>query len=173
MRAIQLQLPNPRHVEVNRIFVKAKPDVAWQAARHFDASTIPWVRLLFDIRSMPDLVRERVPDQEDRRLGVDQVAESGEGFMVRVMNPLPALRARKNPWLALVLGFLFSGIALGIYFRSWIDPIVPTVIWLVLIVNPGDAGFWIGTVIRRALGLAESGEFQRETGSGQGAMRAP
>jgi hypothetical protein len=82
MRAIQLQLPNPRHVEVNRIVVKAKPDVAWQAARHFDASTIPWVRLLFDIRSVPDLVRGRVPDQEDRRLGVDQVAESGEGFMV-------------------------------------------------------------------------------------------
>jgi len=36
--------------------------------------------------------------------------------------------ARKNPWLALVLGFFFSGISLGIYFRSWIDLIVPTVI---------------------------------------------
>ena len=56
MRAIQPQLPNPRHVEVNRILVKASPDVAWQAARHFDASTIPWVRLLFAVRSVPDLV---------------------------------------------------------------------------------------------------------------------
>jgi len=82
MRAIQSQLPNPRHVEIHRIFVKAKPDVAWQAARHFDASTIPWVRLLFDIRSVPDLVRGCVPDQEDKRLGVDQVSQSGEGFMV-------------------------------------------------------------------------------------------
>lgn len=82
MRAIQSQLPNPRHVEVNRIFVKAKPDAAWQAARHFDASTIPWVRLLFDVRSVPDLLRGRVPNREDRRLGVDQVAEGGEGFMV-------------------------------------------------------------------------------------------
>jgi hypothetical protein len=82
MRAIQYQLPNPRHVEMHRIFVNAKPDVAWQAARHFDASTIPWVRCIFDLRSVPDLVRGRVPDKEDRRLGVDQVAESGEGFMI-------------------------------------------------------------------------------------------
>jgi len=67
---------------MHRIFVKAKPEVAWPAARHFDASTIPWVRLMFDIRSVPDLIRGRVPDQEDRRLGVDQVAESGEGFML-------------------------------------------------------------------------------------------
>jgi hypothetical protein len=37
----------------------------------------------------------------------------------RVMNPLLPLRARKGPLLAFVLGFLFSGMALGIYFRSW------------------------------------------------------
>jgi len=56
--------------------------------------------------------------------------------IARVMNPLPALTARKNPWLALVLGFLLSGVALGVYFRSWIDLIVPTAIWLLLIVTP-------------------------------------
>jgi hypothetical protein len=82
MRAIQYQLPEPGHVETHRIYVKAKPDIAWQAARHFDASTIPWVRFFFDLRSVPDLVRGRVPDQADRRLGVDQVAESEEGFMI-------------------------------------------------------------------------------------------
>jgi hypothetical protein len=70
-----------------------------------------------------------------------------------VMNPLPPLRARKNPWLALVLGFLLSGVALGIYFRSWIDLIVPTVAWLVLIATPGDAGFWIGAVVGGLWGL--------------------
>ena len=70
-----------------------------------------------------------------------------------VMNPLPALRARKNPWLAFVLGFLLSGVALGIYFRSWVDLIVPTVIWLVLIFTPGDAGFWIGAAIGGVWGL--------------------
>ena len=73
--------------------------------------------------------------------------------IAQVMNPLPPLRVRKNPWLALVLGFFFSRVGLGIYFRPWIDLIVPTVIWLVLIATPGDAGFWIGAVIGGLWGL--------------------
>ena len=73
--------------------------------------------------------------------------------IAQVMNPLPPVRSSKNPWLAFVLGFLLSGIALGIYFRSWVDLIVPTAIWLVLIATPGDAGFWIGAVIGGVWGL--------------------
>ena len=56
--------------------------------------------------------------------------------IAQIMNPLPPLRAKKRPWLAFVLGFLFSRIALGIYFRSWVDLIVPTLIWLVLTATP-------------------------------------
>lgn len=82
MRAIQKQLPNPRHVEIRRIFVKAKPDIAWNAARHFDASTIPWVRMLFDVRSVPERLRGIQPTNQDTRIGVDQVADSGKGFMI-------------------------------------------------------------------------------------------
>jgi len=73
--------------------------------------------------------------------------------IARIMNPLRPLRTKKTPWLAFVLGFLFSGIALGIYFRSWLDLVVPTVSWLVLIVTPGDAGFWAGAVIGGLWGL--------------------
>jgi hypothetical protein len=65
----------------------------------------------------------------------------------QVMNPLPPSRTKKRLWLAFVLGFFFSGIALGIFFRTWVDLVVPTVIWLALIVTPGDAGFWLGAVI--------------------------
>jgi hypothetical protein len=36
------------------------------------------------------------------------------GQVARIMNPLPPLRSSTNPWLALVLGFFLSGIALGI-----------------------------------------------------------
>jgi hypothetical protein len=82
MRSIQRHLPNPRHTEINRIFVKAKPEVAWETARHFDASTIPWVRLLFDIRALPDLLTGRKRTEEDRSVGVDQVARQGTGFMI-------------------------------------------------------------------------------------------
>jgi hypothetical protein len=73
--------------------------------------------------------------------------------IARVMNPLPPVKTRKKPWLAFVFGFLFSGIALGIYFRSWVDLVVPTAVWLALIVTPGDAGFWAGAVIGGLWGL--------------------
>lgn len=82
MRAIQQQLPNPRHTEVHRIFVKAGPKKAWETVRHFDMDTIPWVRLLFDIRLLPDRLRGLQPTKTDRRLGVDQIAENGTGFMI-------------------------------------------------------------------------------------------
>jgi hypothetical protein len=67
--------------------------------------------------------------------------------IAQVMNPLSSARSSKNPWLAFVLGSLLSGVALGVYFRSYINLIVPTAIWVVLIATPGDAGFWIGEVI--------------------------
>ena len=59
----------------------------------------------------------------------------------QVMDSLPPSRTRKRPWLAFVLGFLFSGIALSIYFRSWVDLVVPTAISLALIV------LWWGSLV--------------------------
>ena len=87
--------------------------------------------------------------------------------VARVMNPLPPLQSSKNPWLAFVLGFFFSGIGLGIYFRSLVDLIVPTVIWLVLIVTPGDAGFWIGAVIGGLWGLLRAVNSNERLGAGR------
>lgn len=82
MRAIQHFLPRPRLTEIDRIFVKAKPELAWETARHFDASDIPWVRLLFDIRALPDLLKGKKRTEEDRSVGVDEVAREGTGFMI-------------------------------------------------------------------------------------------
>ena len=80
MRAIQHYLPNPRHIETIRIFVNAKPPEAWAAARHFDAASIPWVRALFDLRTLPDRLKGRQPKVEDISIGVDQVTDAGKGF---------------------------------------------------------------------------------------------
>lgn len=82
MRAIQNFLPNPRHTEIHRIYVQAKPDVAWQTARHFDAAEIPWVKLLFDIRTLPDKLAGKPIALEEISVGVDQVVRSGTGFML-------------------------------------------------------------------------------------------
>ncbi|SMO66007.1 SRPBCC family protein [Solitalea koreensis] len=82
MRAIQLQLPNPRHTEIHRIFVNAKPDNAWEIARHFDMSMVPWVRLLFDIRTLPSKIVGSDNQNIDRRLGIDQITQEETGFMI-------------------------------------------------------------------------------------------
>jgi hypothetical protein len=80
MKSIQKYLPNPRHVEVMRIFVAAKPDKAWHAARHFDMSETPWVRLLFHLRTITDRFHKR--GKEVAGLGVDQITESGKGSII-------------------------------------------------------------------------------------------
>ena len=82
MRAIQKFLPNPRHTEVHRIFVSAKPEVAWQAARHFDMSEIRWIKLLFDIRTLPDALSGEKGEGTNPGLGVDQITGTDTGFMI-------------------------------------------------------------------------------------------
>jgi hypothetical protein len=81
MRAIQKYLPNPKHTETMRIFVDTDTETAWETARHFDASSIPWVKLLFDIRLIPDIISGKKPEIEIG-IGVDQITESGKGFMI-------------------------------------------------------------------------------------------
>ena len=86
MRTIQHYLPNPRHTEIDRIFVQASPETAWETARHFDAGEIPWVRLLFDIRSFPDLLAGK-RTEADRSVGVDQITRQETGFMILEEKP--------------------------------------------------------------------------------------
>jgi hypothetical protein len=82
MRTIQTYLPNPRHAEIHRIFVNAKPDVAWDAARHFDMSEVPWVKLLFDIRTLPNKLTGKAKGEGTPGLGVDAITRSETGFMI-------------------------------------------------------------------------------------------
>ena len=81
MRLIQKYLPIPRHTEVHRIFVKAKPKLAWETIRHLDMGKVPWVRFLFDIRTLPDRLKGKSTEQ-DRRLGIDQITDRGKGFFI-------------------------------------------------------------------------------------------
>lgn len=87
MRLIQRHLPKPRELELHRITVAAPPEVAWKAARHFDGASIPWVRLLFDLRTLPGRLLGRPSVEEDRRIGVDQIADSGRSFAILEEQP--------------------------------------------------------------------------------------
>lgn len=54
------------------------------------------------------------------------------GTTLTILNKLPVLRKRKIPSLAFVIGFLFGGIGLGLYFRSFIDFLAPLALILAL-----------------------------------------
>jgi hypothetical protein len=69
------------------------------------------------------------------------------------MDPFPPLRARQSPSLAFVLGFLFSGVGLGIYFRSRVDLIVPSIVWVILIATLEGQQLLVGAVIGGLWGL--------------------
>ena len=57
------------------------------------------------------------------------------------LSRLPPLSRRRNPALALVLGFLFGGIGLGIYFWSWRDLLVALVIGAIVALIGLAVGF--------------------------------
>ena len=60
---------------------------------------------------------------------------------------MPSLKKRKSPGLAAVLGFLFGGIGLGIYFVSFIDFIIPVAIVVLAGAVMKAGGVFAGAVI--------------------------
>jgi len=83
MRAIQTYLPHPHHTEMMRIFVNAKPETAWQFARHIDLSSVSWVRFLFNLRTIADFFHHERTHFKDEKIGtIDQIAENDHGFMI-------------------------------------------------------------------------------------------
>jgi hypothetical protein len=50
-------------------------------------------------------------------------------FLYEQLRKLPRLHTKKNPTWALVIGFLTGGIGLGIYLRSFVDMLIPIVLY--------------------------------------------
>ncbi|MGC1199352.1 MAG: hypothetical protein WA882_20835 [Geitlerinemataceae cyanobacterium] len=63
------------------------------------------------------------------------------------LNNLPPLKERKDSNIAAILGFLFGGIGIGLYFKSAVDFLVPCFIWLVLTAVLPGIGTLAGAVI--------------------------
>ena len=93
MRTLQTLLPNPRHVEVDRIFVAAPPEAAWPVVRNFDPESVPWVHFLFALRTLPERLSHPEKAQAAPRVGLDQLGKA-EGFMI----------LRETPGQELVVG---------------------------------------------------------------------
>ena len=69
-----------------------------------------------------------------------------------MMRKLPPV-SEKSPGLACVLGFLFGGIGLAIYFRNVVDLIFPVAIAVLATVLIGaDAGWFAGALLAALYG---------------------
>lgn len=66
--------------------------------------------------------------------------------------PMPALRGKRNPQAAAIIGFFFGGIGLGIYFASFIDFIIPLMIVIGMSATLSQFGFIGGAIIAAAWG---------------------
>ena len=73
----------------------------------------------------------------------------------QVMEKLPPLSTKKSPNLACFLGLVAGGIALGIYFRSFVDFIIPVGIALAITLVVGSAAAaevgWVGGAVLAAV----------------------
>lgn len=72
----------------------------------------------------------------------------------KFMDRLPVLQKQKSPGLASVLGFVFGGIGLGLYFLSFVDFIIPigiailaTIVLGVVDTDLGWAGYLGGAIV--------------------------
>jgi len=74
------------------------------------------------------------------------------------MKKLPAIGRSTNPNLAAIFGFLLGGVALGIYFRSFIDFIVPIGIAILLVLLVGDIAWIGGAIVASVWGFFRSQE---------------
>lgn len=56
MTALDRILPEPALVERHHVDIAAPTARVWQRARHLDLARIPWVRMLFALRTLPDRI---------------------------------------------------------------------------------------------------------------------
>jgi hypothetical protein len=67
-------------------------------------------------------------------------------MLVRALAKLPALQRERSPNVAAAVGFFFGGVGLGIYFRSFVDFVVPIAIVIVLTVTTSQFGPGLATL---------------------------
>jgi len=71
---------------------------------------------------------------------------------MEIMGKFPPVKG-KNAGIACVIGFLFGGIGLAIYFRNIIDLVFPVVVLIIFSASLGaDIGIWGGALFAAVYG---------------------
>ena len=88
---------------------------------------------------------------------------AGKG-MKALIEDLPYIEG-KNPIIAFIVGFLFGGIGLGLYFQSWKDFLYPLILFLVSVII-------MGTFILPIIGVVPGWLLGSTLSAGWGVWRA-
>jgi hypothetical protein len=86
MTALDRILPEPALVERHHVDVAAPAKRVWRHARHLDLARIPWVRMLFALRTLPD----RIPGRDaPLHVRIDDLVSSraAPGFQILSDDP--------------------------------------------------------------------------------------
>jgi hypothetical protein len=104
------------------------------------------------------------------------MAESNDNFFVelgkKIWIILPTLR-RTSPQWAAAIGFVFGGIGLAIYFRSFVDFIAPIAIAIVAIILVGEVGWLAGAIIAAIYGFSRSHDSNRRLDEAEASPAVP
>ena len=87
MRTIQKLFPQPRHTEQRRIFVEAKPEIAWERVRHFNMAEFSCFRILFQVRTLAAKISGEKIDFKNDGIGIDQIEKDNTGFKIIYEEP--------------------------------------------------------------------------------------
>jgi len=82
-------------------------------------------------------------------------------MLMDLLKSLPALKKSKNPTLAAIIGFLFGGIGLGIFFLSFTDFVLPILVVIILAAVLKAAGWIVGAAFAGLYGFVRASESNR------------
>jgi hypothetical protein len=87
-------------------------------------------------------------------------------FLYEQLRKLPPLSKRKDPAWAIVFGFLAGGIGLGIYLRSFVDALIPLLLFVGVFVFVQQAqvlGWTLGPIVVATYGYLRVQESNART----------
>lgn len=68
-------------------------------------------------------------------------------FIFKLLDKIEPLKKKKNPSIALIVGFIFGGVGLCIYFRTVIDILITVSISVLLAVTLNFGGVLLGATV--------------------------
>jgi hypothetical protein len=130
---------------------------------------IPSQSSVHTVPSGPPTVTGPPPRPQSRNEGSVDIIDRIFGPVWTAATRLRPLRRRVHPWLAAIIGYIFGGIGLALYFRSWTDVVAAVVLVLtgfalgvfVYVTTGVTLSFWAGAALPALYGYVRASASNR------------